>query len=266
MGDKADLNPFNQKGGVSRREFMAQMTTLGVSMALVPSFLVSEAWAAADMEKLTEIAQGIVWTGQASMKIPGLGSNVYVDPYKVKDEDKADIVLITHSHDDHLSVFSLKKICHDQTTIIAPKDVASKIKSVPKKEVVIVKPGDKVSVGSLSVEAVPMYNVKKTKYHAKSKNWVGYVMTANGISIYHAGDTERIPEMKNIRCDLALLPLGQKYTMNSVEEAAEAAKDVGARIAVPMHYGMKEGSKKDAVKFKELLAGHTDVVILERVS
>jgi L-ascorbate metabolism protein UlaG (beta-lactamase superfamily) len=92
---------------------------------------------------------------------------------------------------------------------------------------------------------------------------VGYIVEIDGVKVYHAGDTERIPEMKNIDCDIALLPLGQTYTMNSVEEAAEAALDTGAEVAIPIHYGMYEGTKEDAEKFKELLDGKMKVVILE---
>ena len=265
MDDIVNFFQSNHQGRVSRREFMTQMTTLGISMALVPHVLTGQALASPANETLTAIAQAIVWTGQASVKIPGLGANVYVDPYKIKAEDKADLVLITHSHDDHLSTYSLKKICHEGTTIVTTKDVASKISRVPKKKVIIVKPGDKVDVGNLSIQAVPMYNIKKSRYHSKSKNWAGYVISGNGITVYHAGDTERIPEMKEILCDIALLPLGQKYTMNSVEEAAGSARDVHAKVAVPIHFGINEGAKKDAAKFKTLLSGQTHVVILDRV-
>ena len=259
-----DAVQFNHHQKMSRREFMTRMAVLGASVAVAPSFFTEKALGSQSDETLAALTRGIVWTGQASVKIPGLGANVYVDPYKVKTQDKADLVMITHSHDDHLSSSSLEKICHNQTTIIAPADVASKMKRIPQKETLVVKPGDKVTVNNLTVEAVPMYNVKKTQCHPKSKNWVGYVITGNGVSVYHAGDTERIPEMDQIHCDIALLPLGQKYTMNSVEEAAESARAVHAKIAVPIHFGIYEGSQKDAVKFKDLLSGQMEVVILER--
>jgi L-ascorbate metabolism protein UlaG (beta-lactamase superfamily) len=107
--------------------------------------------------------------------------------------------------------------------------------------------------------------VVKTNYHPKENNWIGYIIDVDGVLVYHAGDTERIPEMRNMIVDIALLPLGQTYTMNSVEEAAEAAIDINPSIAVPIHYGMYEGSVEDALKFKELLAGKVEVVILEPV-
>lgn len=248
---------------ISRRTFISRLTAMGLSAAVAPAFFTKDLFAS-QTDTLKNIAQGITWTGQASVKIPGLGANLYVDPFKIKTEDKADIVLITHSHDDHLSSSSLKKICYAGTTIVAPKDVAGRIKKIPQKETITVAPGDVVNIGDIKIEATHMYNIRKTQYHPKSKKWVGFLTTGNGITVYHAGDTERIPEMENIQCDIALLPLGQKYTMNSVKDAAESAKDVSAKLAVPIHYGMYEGSKKDAVKFKELLTGHIDVMILER--
>jgi L-ascorbate metabolism protein UlaG (beta-lactamase superfamily) len=108
---------------------------------------------------------------------------------------------------------------------------------------------------------VPAYNVVKTNYHPKGNKWVGYILTIDGVKIYHAGDTERIPEMQEFTCDIVMLPLGQTYTMNSVEEAAEATLDVQAKIAIPIHYGMYEGTVEDAKKFQELLKNKVQVVI-----
>ncbi|MCK4836639.1 MAG: MBL fold metallo-hydrolase, partial [Candidatus Aminicenantes bacterium] len=98
----------------------------------------------------------------------------------------------------------------------------------------------------------------------KENQWVGYILTIDGIRIYHAGDTERIPEMKNFSCDIALLPLGQTYTMNSVKEAAEAAIDVKAKIAIPIHYGLYEGKTQDAVEFQNILKDKIKVIIKEK--
>ena len=257
------VRPPRQKE-ISRREFISRISVLGISATAIPSLFAQKVLASSSIDALTALAKETVWTGQASVKLPGLGAKVYVDPYRIKTADKADLVLITHSHDDHLSLSSLKKICWEQTTIVTTKDVASKIKRLPQKETLIVRPGDTVRVNGITVEAVPMYNITKSNYHPKSKNWAGYVITGNGVCVYHAGDTERIPEMTKIQCDIALLPLGQKYTMNSVREAAQAAKDVHAKVAVPIHFGINEGSHTDALKFKELLAGLVEVVILER--
>jgi L-ascorbate metabolism protein UlaG (beta-lactamase superfamily) len=86
----------------------------------------------------------------------------------------------------------------------------------------------------------------------------------SGRRVWHAGDTERIPEMKTFNADIALVPLGQTYTMGSVQEAAEAVLDSGASIAIPIHYGMYEGSSSDADTFATLLAGRVRVEILKQ--
>ncbi|MBU1063196.1 MBL fold metallo-hydrolase, partial [bacterium] len=103
-------------------------------------------------------------------------------------------------------------------------------------------------------------------FHPKSKNYLGYVLTIDGVRVYHAGDTERIPEMQQFDCDIALLPLGQKYTMNSVYEAANSALDVKAKIAIPIHYDMFEGKLSDADAFQEILKGKVKVIIKSSVS
>ncbi|MBM3437493.1 MAG: MBL fold metallo-hydrolase, partial [Bacteroidetes bacterium] len=115
--------------------------------------------------------------------------------------------------------------------------------------------------GNIPFEAVPAYNVVKTKFHPKSNKWLGYILELEGKKIYLAGDTERIPEMKAIACDIALLPLGQTYTMNSVEDAAEAAKDVKAGIVIPIHYGLYEGTQADSARLKKLLEGFAEVIL-----
>jgi L-ascorbate metabolism protein UlaG (beta-lactamase superfamily) len=112
----------------------------------------------------------------------------------------------------------------------------------------------------MRVNAVHAYNLVKD-FQKKSARYLGYVIDFEGVSVYHTGDTERIPEMKEIRCDIILLPLGQTYTMNSVEEAVEVVLDTKARIAIPIHWGLYEGTKEDAVKFEELLRKQ-DIMVL----
>ena len=203
----------------------------------------------------------IHWFGQASVKIEAGSRIIYSDPYMIKKQDKADIVLITHSHFDHLSVDDIKKVAATGTRFYAPPDCIAKIKAAGYSNITEVRPGFSEKFDNISIEAVPAYNVVKKNFHPQENNWVGYVIGIDDKRIYLAGDTERIPEMKNIACDIALLPLGQVYTMNSVEEAAEAAKDVKAATAIPIHYGVYEGTKADAMLFRKLLEGQTLVVI-----
>lgn len=214
--------------------------------------------------KLMDMANNIHWLGQATVKISVPGKTIYIDPFQIKKTDQADIILITHSHSDHLSPGDISKISSSNTIIIAPEDCLAKIKNIPKEKTITSEPGFKTQVGGILIEAVPAYNIIKTNFHPKENQWVGYVLTLNGIKIYHAGDTERIPEMKGLECDIALLPLGQTYTMNSIKEAAEAAIDVKAKVAIPIHYGLYEGQNQDAREFKALLKDKIKVIIKEK--
>ena len=211
-----------------------------------------------------EMVKNIHWLGQAAVKIVAGGKVIYMDPYQISDQDKADIILITHSHRDHLSTNDISKIYKKDTRFIAPKDCEKAIGDLFKTDVTVLEPGMSTKIGDILIEAVPAYNVIKTQYHPKNNRWVGYILTIEGVRIYHAGDTERIPEMKNFTCDIAMLPLGQTYTMNSVEEATEAAMDIKAKIAIPIHYGMYEGTAEDAKKFKKILEDKVKVIIKEK--
>jgi L-ascorbate metabolism protein UlaG (beta-lactamase superfamily) len=210
-----------------------------------------------------QTTEKITWYGQAAVKIDNDGQIIFIDPYHLISEDKADVILITHSHGDHLSIADIQRISDNETHFVCPDDCAEILKDEGYKNIMIVSPGDKVTIDGTEIEAVPMYNLVKTQYHPVENAWTGFIINVDGTRIYHAGDTERIPEMKNIECDIAMLPLGQTYTMSSVEEAAEAALDTGAEIAIPIHYGMYEGSIEDARKFKELLEGKIEVFILD---
>ncbi len=207
------------------------------------------------------MVNNIHWLGQAAVKITAAGKIIYIDPYQIEKEDQADIILITHGHSDHLSPDDIKKIITENSIIIAPDNCMGKLEDFDVRETKSIRPGQSIPVGDITISAVPAYNVVKTNFHPKGNNWVGYIITVEGIKIYHAGDTERIPEMKDIECDIAMLPLGQTYTMNSVKEAADAAIDVKASIAIPIHYGLYEGKDDDAREFKKLLEGKVDVVI-----
>ncbi|SDC86526.1 L-ascorbate metabolism protein UlaG, beta-lactamase superfamily [Williamwhitmania taraxaci] len=211
--------------------------------------------------KVELVANNMEWLGQAAVKVICQGKTIYIDPYKLTKSDSADIVLITHSHSDHWSIDDIKKVVTSKTTLIAPIECLDEVKDLPAKAKIGVIPGFKQTVDGIAIEAVPAYNVVKTKFHGRDKNFVGYILNLDGVKLYHTGDTERIPEMKSINADIILLPLGQTYTMNSVEEAAESAKDVKASIAIPIHYGMYEGTSADAEKFKSLLEGSITVII-----
>jgi L-ascorbate metabolism protein UlaG (beta-lactamase superfamily) len=216
--------------------------------------------------QLMETIEKITWYGQAAVSIENGEQLIYIDPYQLPAVDKADIILITHSHGDHLSMEDISKIATVETSFVCPHNCKAVLLEAGYEHIFAVSPGDKISIKGTEILAVPMYNIVKANYHPKENLWTGYIVDVDGVKVYHAGDTERIPEMKGLDCDIALLPLGQTYTMNSVEEAAEAALDTGADIAIPIHYGMYEGTKEDALKFIKLLEGKIKVVLMEPIN
>ena len=217
-----------------------------------------------EMQAISELCKNISWFGQATIRIKTDSLTIYLDPYRIQQAEAADIILITHDHRDHLDPPSIAKLVTDKTVIVMPSSCRESAQEIKVKNIHYLNPGETTNIGEIAVKAVPAYNIKKAKFHPKSKNYLGYVVTIGGIRVYHAGDTERIPEMKEFQCDIACLPLGQNYTMNSVQEAADAALDVKARIAIPIHYGLAEGSAEDALKFQELLNDKLKVLILPK--
>ena len=208
---------------------------------------------------LANIVGNIQWFGQSDFRIEIAGKVIYIDHVRIVDDLPADIVLITHPHFDHFSEPAIAKVSTSNTVVIGPADCKY---SGLCKEFKTFAPGDTFILGeTMKIKAVPAYNIIKIKNHPKSNKWLGYLISFEGVTIYHAGDTERIPEMKEFTCDIALLPLGQTYTMSSVDEAVEAIKDLKPKIAIPMHYGLYEGKQADADDFKAKLNGITEVVI-----
>jgi len=209
---------------------------------------------------INKLAESIEWNSQASVKIKFDDKVLYIDPYKLESFEKADYIFISHDHGDHLSLKDIRKIADETTKFIISEPCINKVKSLEYDQLEIMLPGEKIDLDNIPVEAVPAYNIDKN-YHPKENNHIGFIITLNGVRIYHSGDTSRIPEMKNFNCDIGMLPLGQTYTMDSVEEAVEAARDIKAKIVIPFHYGLAEGSEEDAVKFRDLLKGQVNVII-----
>ena len=194
-------------------------------------------------------------TGNSGVLIEAEGKKIYIDPYQLKEtQKKADIVLITHPHYDHCSIADIEAIVKKGSVVVIPPDCQSKIARIKQKvDMQIVELGDEITIQNIKIQAVPAYNLNKN-FHPKSERWHGYIIKFENIQIYHAGDTDLIPEMSKLvgfHNLIALLPVGGNYTMNA-EEAAKAASIIKPKLAIPMHYGVAAGSAEDASKFIEL--------------
>ncbi|MCX8043874.1 MAG: MBL fold metallo-hydrolase [Desulfobacterota bacterium] len=203
------------------------------------------------------ILQKLHWLGHDGFRIDA-EKTIYIDPYQIKSTVPADIILVTHDHYDHCSPEDIKKIQRPTTVIVTDKSSAAKLSG----DVRIVKPGDITTVQGISIEVVPAYNTNK-QFHPKAAGMLGFIVTVQGVRIYHAGDSDFTPDMGTIKADIALLPVSGTYVMTA-EEAVQAALRIKPRIAVPMHYGAIVGSRKDAQTFAQQLEGKIDVRILEQ--
>ncbi|MHC1586566.1 MAG: MBL fold metallo-hydrolase [Candidatus Hecatellaceae archaeon] len=208
------------------------------------------------------------WLGHDCFKVKGGGLTLYFDPYEIAGGEPADLILVTHEHYDHLSVNDIAKISTSETVVVTTPQGKPQLSGLTLKEVVTVKPGDRVNVKGVEIQAVPAYNVNKFKapgvpFHPKEEGKVGFLVTLAGVKIYHAGDTDKIPEMEGLQPDVALIPVSGTYVMTA-EEAAEALKLIKPKVAIPMHYGAIVGSRKDAERFKQLAPPEVQIVILEK--
>ena len=200
----------------------------------------------------------IKWLGHASWRIKTGGKTIYIDPYEGEYDEKADLVLSTHHHDDHCKPDKIALVKQDTTEIIATEECGKKLGT----EVITLRPGDATKIDDILIEAVEAYNYKRfrspgTPFHPKGIG-VGYLVKAEGKTIYHTGDTDFIDEMKELsEIDLMLVPSGGTYTMDN-PEAAEATIAVNPKKAVPMHIW-----DTDPTEYKKMVEkGCTTEVIL----
>jgi L-ascorbate metabolism protein UlaG (beta-lactamase superfamily) len=126
----------------------------------------------------------------------------------------------------------------------------------------VVSPGESLTVAGMRIEAVPAYNVNKN-FHPKANGWLGFIVEIEGVRVYHAGDTDFIPEMHGFNADIALLPVSGTYVMTA-DEAVDAALAIEPSIVIPMHYGSIVGGEHDALKLKTALSEKFQVIMPAR--
>jgi L-ascorbate metabolism protein UlaG (beta-lactamase superfamily) len=206
---------------------------------------------------LEAAVKNIHWLGHDGFRIDG-STVVMIDPFRISVFKPADLILLTHDHFDHTSPEDIEKIAKSDSVIVACKASAKQLKG----DVRVVAPGDRLNVKGVQIEVGAAYNINKD-FHPKSAGLLSFVFTLDGVRYYHAGDTDFIPEMKQLQVDIAFLPVSGTYVMTA-EEAVEAARAIKPKVAVPMHYAEIVGSQEDAERFKKELEGQVDVVILSR--
>ena len=194
------------------------------------------------------------WMGHAGFHVKVGRAHVYIDPYRVPDgAPAADLILITHGHYDHFSPQDVEKLTKRETWLVGPAAVAERVSG----QVHRIEPGETLEdelVRGIHVTALAAYNTSKRDadgkpFHPRDAGWVGYELNVRGERLYHSGDTDVIPEMDSVTgVDVALLPVSGVYVMTA-QEAAEAARRIQPRVAVPMHWGSHIGTEHDARTF-----------------
>ncbi len=202
----------------------------------------------------------------SSFQIVSQGKTIYIDPVETGISEKADYICITHAHPDHYSLKTIERIVKPETIFICPKEVSKKLS---KKGYTIrtVVPDDRIELDSLTIQAVHAYNTKNVflwiKAHPRSKQNVGFILTLGGnIRVYHAGDTDYIPEMEKIKdITIAMVPVGGDNLTMNIDQASKIINKIRPRLVIPMHYEFKH--KADLTKFKSLVDKDITVAILE---
>ncbi len=211
------------------------------------------------------LLEAVQWLGHAGFRIESGGAVVYIDPYRVGAGPMADLILITHGHYDHFSPLDVERVSGPDTVVIAPPHVAERIEG----SVTSLVPGEMLEFDGLGpgidVTAIAAYNTSKQDpegrpFHPREAGCLGYEVRVGGERLYHSGDTDVIPEMDSVAgVDIALLPVSGVYVMTP-EEAAEAARRIQPRMAVPMHWGQHIGTKADAQRFATLTPVEVEIM------
>jgi len=205
---------------------------------------------------MNDLSAGVTWFRGSSIRIRRAGVELHIDPWGLTESGEASFVLLTHPHYDNFSEEDIARVRTDRTVVVAPASMKKQLDDADH----FMRPGDLISLDGVDILAVPAYNTEK-KFHPRKNGWLGYVFTIDGVTYYHAGDTDLVTSMRDIRCDVAFLPCDGRYTMGP-DEAAEAARACEARMVVPIRWGEAGSSEEDAHRLVELVAA--EVRILDR--
>ena len=198
---------------------------------------------------------------QSSIRISDRIGTIYLDPFEIKDETHdADYILITHPHYDHFSLQDIMKVVKDSTVLVVPESMLEEARELSPnvKEIVTVTPGIYKEIAGLEIETIPAYNNLKP-FHPRRAEWVGYILLLDGKRVFIAGDTGLTKENRQVKCDIALVPIGGTYTMDA-KKAAELINIIRPEVAIPTHYGSVVGKPQDAKVFAGLVKPPVKVV------
>lgn len=187
----------------------------------------------------------LTWLKHASFLYDG-SVRIAFDPWDVTLDRQVDLVLVSHGHYDHCDPETISRVLKNAGIVVAAGTCASQLAG----DVRPMEPGSVLRVGDVTVTATDAYNISKS-YHPRGEG-VGFLVSMDGGIVFHAGDTDDIPETHGLKPDVALLPVGGTYTMD-VPEAVDAARAIGAGISIPMHFGYIVGARADGPRFVKTL-------------
>jgi L-ascorbate metabolism protein UlaG (beta-lactamase superfamily) len=218
----------------------------------------------------------ISWFGEAAFRIKSGDLIVYIDPYFVSsEEEKADFIICTHQHGEHLSLTDVRKIGDNNTNLYTPEPNPlidgfgpnpNELFWLDLGNVTFVEPGMMFNHSSVILEFVPAYNINKYNpgtgnlWHPPEVNWTGVIVEIGGTRIYHPGDSEHIPEMEQIDCDIFLAPVGGVAVMTP-QEGLKITSNL--KYAIPMHYNYPLVSSPNVASVEFAAIANCTVVILK---
>lgn len=240
-------------------------TLIGLALACLALNL-AMAQSATPPPEVRQFAQSVVWIENHSVMFRLNGKVVYLNPYRIYAKTpKADLIVVTDGHNEYWQFDSIANvIASSDTPIWGPSEVVYQLKAKYPNNLSTIKPGQTVEFGGITFHFIPAYTFKRPNYHPKSMEWMGVVVEFGGRRYYFTSGTENIPEIKDVHCDAIFLPVGTRFTMTSVQEAADAVLASGAAIAVPIGWGSDEGTLQDAQELQRLLAGKVETIVALR--